>query len=137
MTVRIDEPVPPGESMTDGGLRFVVNCEKLKRDIVPANPFRLARLIPEVSDPPGASVRWVFAELIVKSGPLTITDMSREWNNVQPPVASMNTVLLPGEALLGIVIVSVELAVPPEASVTMGGFKETGSEGNENEKTVM
>ena len=91
-----------------------------------------------VSDAAGASVICALSEVIVKSGPVTITDTSRKWKSVQPPVACMKIELLPGRALLGIVTVSVDVALPPGVSATMGGFKETGSEtGNENEEASM
>jgi hypothetical protein len=72
----------------------------------------------------------------VKSGPVMFTDISRKWKSVQPPVESIETKLSPGEALLGTVMVSVEVAVPDE-SETMGGFKSTGNDGNENEDADM
>jgi len=56
VTVRMDELVPPGDSVTVLGLKLVVNCEKLLRDMLPENPLRLVRSIFAVSDPPGASV---------------------------------------------------------------------------------
>jgi hypothetical protein len=55
---------------------------------------------------------------------------------VQPAVASTNTVSLPDEALLGMVIVSVELA-DPEESETIAGFKVTGKGGKEAEAAIM
>jgi hypothetical protein len=73
---------------------------------------------------------------MVKSGALTFTDISRKWNNVHPPVDCMKTVLGPGEALLGTVMVSVEVAVPDE-SETIGGLRLTGNSGNENEDADM
>ena len=48
----------------------------------------------------------------------------------------MNTVLSPGEALLGTVMVSVEVAVPEE-SETIGGFRSTGNDGNEKDDADM
>ena len=72
----------------------------------------------------------------MKSGALTLTDMSRKWNNVHPPVESMKTVLGPGDALLGTVMVSAEVAVPEE-SETIGGLRLTGNSGNENEDADM
>ena len=55
---------------------------------------------------------------------------------MQPPVESMKTVLGPGEALLGTVIVRVELAFPEE-SETFDGFRSRGNAGSENEDANM
>jgi len=48
----------------------------------------------------------------------------------------MKTVLGPGDALLGTVMVSAEVAVPEE-SETIGGLRLTGNSGNENEDADM
>jgi hypothetical protein len=135
---KTEEAVPPGVSVALVGVRLVVNGEKLLRDMKPENPFRLARSMFAESEPPGGSVMCVLSEVIVKSGPVIVTGTSSRWKSVQPPVACMNIVLSLGKALLGMVIVSVDVVLPPEVNVTMGGFKDTGSEvGNENDEASM
>jgi hypothetical protein len=56
VTETIEEPDPAGARVTLGGLKLVVNWEKLSRDTVPENPFKLARSIFALSEPPCARV---------------------------------------------------------------------------------
>lgn len=50
----------------------------------PENPFLLARSMVEVSDPPGAAVKRVLTDDMVKSGPVTVTVMYVKCDRLHP-----------------------------------------------------
>ncbi len=83
-TIRIEVPVPLGVKDTLGGLTVVVSVEEEKSATEPENPFLLARSISEEFDPPGAAVRRVLTDDMVKSGPVTLTAMYVMCERLQP-----------------------------------------------------
>ncbi len=76
-TIRVEVPVPLAVKDTLGGLTIVMSIEEEGENSAtePENPFLLAKSISEVSDPPGAAVRRVLTDDILKSGPVTVTTM--------------------------------------------------------------